>query len=70
MKICFQFEHLVLILIFVLVLDWPKDDDIELFQQMKKVLPKDDTMKYDSRLNYVDWQKVVVFIVCSVFFFY
>jgi len=38
--------------------DWPKDDDMELFQHIKKALPADDTMKYESRINHVDWEAI------------
>lgn len=38
--------------------DWPKDDDMELFQRIKKALPADDTMKYESRINHIDWESV------------
>jgi len=38
--------------------DWPKDDDMELFQRIQKSLPADDSMKYESRLNHIDWESV------------
>lgn len=38
--------------------DWPKEDDMELFDRIQKSLPTDDTMKYDSRLNHVIWETV------------
>ena len=31
---------------------------MELFQRIKKALPIDDTMKYESRINHVDWEAV------------
>ena len=38
--------------------DWPKEDDMELFQRIKKALPVDDTMKYRSRINHIDWETI------------
>jgi len=38
--------------------DWPKDDDMELFQRIKKAVPTDDTMKYESRINHIDWESI------------
>jgi len=38
--------------------DWPKDDDMDLFQRIQKALPADDSMKYESRLNHIDWETV------------
>lgn len=46
-------------LIFVFPTDWPKDDDIELFNRIRQALPKDDVMKYDSRVNHLDWDAVI-----------
>jgi len=39
-------------------MDWPKDDDIELFNRIRQALPKDDVMKYDSRVNHLDWDAI------------
>jgi len=40
--------HITLNFYLLIYLAWPKEDDLELIQQMNKVLPKDDTMKYDN----------------------
>jgi len=38
--------------------EWPKEDDKELFALIRKSLPKNDTMNYASRVNYIPWEKV------------
>ena len=38
--------------------DWPEQDDFELFQRIKKALPADDNMKYDSRFNQLKWEMI------------
>ena len=40
------------------VSDWSAEDDNELFQRMSRALPRDDTMKYESRVNHMDWEMV------------
>ena len=39
--------------------EWPKEDDKELFALIRKSLPKNDTMNYASRVNYIPWEKVI-----------
>ena len=39
-------------------LGWPKPDDLELFKRIQKACPKEDSMKYDSRVNHLDWETV------------
>jgi hypothetical protein len=46
-----------------LIIAWPKSDDFELFQHIRKACPKDDTMRYESRVNNLDWEFVSYF--CS-----
>ncbi len=41
-----------------LITAWPKSDDCELFKGMRKACPKDDAMKYESRVNYLNWESV------------
>ncbi|XP_046643236.1 nucleolar transcription factor 1-like isoform X2 [Daphnia pulicaria] len=36
-------------------LPWPKSDDFELFKRIRKACPKEDAMKYDSRVNHLNW---------------
>ena len=38
--------------------DWHENDDRELFQRIKKALPIHDTMKYDSRISHMNWEKI------------
>ncbi|XP_045031131.1 nucleolar transcription factor 1 isoform X2 [Daphnia magna] len=39
-------------------LSWPKIDTLELLERIRKACPKDDVMKYDSRVNHVDWEAI------------
>ncbi|KAI9557323.1 hypothetical protein GHT06_017151 [Daphnia sinensis] len=39
-------------------LSWPKSDTLELLERIRKACPKDDVMKYDSRVNHVDWEAI------------
>ncbi len=42
----------------VLIIAWPKSDDLELFKQIRRACPKGDTMRYSSRVNNLDWELV------------
>jgi len=56
-----MFVYLVHISVTVLLcatIDWPRDDDMELFSRIRNALPKDDVMKYDSRVNHLNWEAV------------
>ncbi|EFX68818.1 hypothetical protein DAPPUDRAFT_114234 [Daphnia pulex] len=37
---------------------WPKSDDCELFKRIQKACPKDDAMKYESRVNHLNWESI------------
>ncbi|XP_046635678.1 nucleolar transcription factor 1-like [Daphnia pulicaria] len=37
---------------------WPKSDDCELFKRIRKACPKDDAMKYESRVNHLNWESI------------
>ncbi|EFX85008.1 hypothetical protein DAPPUDRAFT_314512 [Daphnia pulex] len=39
-------------------LAWPKSDDFELFKRIRKACPKEDAMKYDSRVNHLNWDSI------------
>ncbi|XP_046457776.1 nucleolar transcription factor 1-like isoform X2 [Daphnia pulex] len=39
-------------------LPWPKSDDFELFKRIRKACPKEDAMKYDSRVNHLNWDSI------------
>ena len=42
----------------LLIIAWPKNDDFELFKRIRKACPKDDAMKYESRVNHLNWDSV------------
>ncbi|XP_046452884.1 nucleolar transcription factor 1-like isoform X2 [Daphnia pulex] len=37
---------------------WPKSDDCELFKRIRKACPKDDAIKYESRVNHLNWESI------------
>ncbi|XP_046440681.1 nucleolar transcription factor 1-like isoform X1 [Daphnia pulex] len=39
-------------------LPWPKSDDFELFKRIRKACPKEDAMKYESRVNHLNWDSI------------
>ena len=38
--------------------DWSAEEDYQLYECINKCLPKDDKMKYDSRINNIKWELV------------
>jgi hypothetical protein len=47
-----------LMCVYSLITAWPKSDDCELFKRIRKACPKDDAMKYESRVNHLNWESV------------
>jgi upstream-binding transcription factor len=48
------------------ILAWQKSEDLKLFNQIRRACPKDDSMKYDSRVNHLNWESVSYSVFLSL----